>query len=294
VLDHVSGMDTGKDQKAIAEMSNEDIVNVVQEERSKSVHVGNKLAELFQVSGVLTNHDRSEDSTCVVGNHKRLDWWDRVDPSNSVGDGQAVLGSGHHHANMAKDAASSVGGHGASCCMPGCFKGSDLGCSGPVARGNACGQQQLPWQKTFWCGAGADARAINCSRLHQKVVLRCDCEVRVAKGCAGCCCWKQAGETELQLQALIVEQNRRDGGLDLPHKGWGLEFGNSCVTGAANLIHCSLLQMQCLWMEVLVSLELQTWSAAVAADVVLEGQVRCVVGSRSLASTWREFSRRFG
>ena len=136
VLDHVSGMDTGKDQKAIAEMSNEDIVNVVQEERSKSVHVGNKLAELFQVSGVLTNHDRSEDSTCVVGNHKRLDWWDRVDPSNSVGDGQ-LLGSGHHRTNMAKDATSLVGGHGAGCCIPGCFKGSDLGCSGPVSRGNA-------------------------------------------------------------------------------------------------------------------------------------------------------------
>jgi len=94
-LDHVLGMDTGKVQKAITEMSNEDIVYVVQEERPKSVHVGNKLAGFFQVSGVLTKHDRSEGTTCVVGNHKRLDWWDQVDPSNSGGDGQ-ILGSGHH------------------------------------------------------------------------------------------------------------------------------------------------------------------------------------------------------
>jgi len=136
VLDHVLGMDTSKVEKAITEMPNEGVVNVVQEERPKSVHVGNKLAELFQVSGVLMEHDRGEGSTCVVGNHKGLDWWDGVDPSNSDGDGQ-VLDSGHHHANMAKDAASSVGGHGASCCAPGGFKGSDLGCSGPVARGNA-------------------------------------------------------------------------------------------------------------------------------------------------------------
>jgi len=85
---------------------------------------------------VLADHDRSEGSTGVGGNHKRLDWWDQVDPSNSVGDGQ-VLGSRHHRTNMAKDAASSVGGVGASCCIEGCFKGLDLGCSGPVTRGNA-------------------------------------------------------------------------------------------------------------------------------------------------------------
>ena len=47
------------------------------------------------------------------------------------------LESGHHRTNMAKDAASSVGGVGASCCIEGCFKGLDLGYSGPVARGNA-------------------------------------------------------------------------------------------------------------------------------------------------------------
>jgi len=110
--------------------------NVVQEERPKSVHVGNKLAELFQVSGVLTKHDRSDGSTCLWGNHERLDWWDWVDPSSSVGNYQE-LDSRHHSTNMAKDASSSVGGHGASCCIEGCFKGSDLGCSGPVSRGNA-------------------------------------------------------------------------------------------------------------------------------------------------------------
>jgi len=65
-----------------------------------------------------------------------MDWWDRVDPSNSVGDGLA-LGSRHHRTNMAKDATSLVGGVGAKCCIDGCFKGSDLGCSGPVARSNA-------------------------------------------------------------------------------------------------------------------------------------------------------------
>jgi len=129
-------MDTGKVQKAITEMSNEGLVNVVQEDGPKSVHVGNKLAELFQVSGVLTKHDRSDGSTGLWGNHKRLDWWDRVDPSSSVCDGQA-LESGHHSTNMAKDAASSVGGHRASCCIEGCFKGSDLGCSRPGARGDA-------------------------------------------------------------------------------------------------------------------------------------------------------------
>ena len=136
VLNHVLGMDTGKVQKAITEMSNEDIVYVVKEEIPKSVHVGNKLAELFQVSGVLTEHDRSEGSNAVVGNHERPGWWDQFDPSNSVGDGQ-VLGSGHHSTNVAKGASSSVGGVGASCCIDGCCKGSDLGCSGPVARGNA-------------------------------------------------------------------------------------------------------------------------------------------------------------
>jgi len=130
------GMDTGKVQKAITEMPNEGVVNVVKEDGPKSVHVGDKLAELFQFSGVLTKHDRSDGSTGLWGNHERLDWWDRVDPSSSVGDGQ-VLGSGHHRTNMAKDAASSVGGHGASCCIEGCFKGLDLGWSGPVSRGNA-------------------------------------------------------------------------------------------------------------------------------------------------------------
>jgi len=79
--------------------------------------------------------------------------------------------------------------------------------------------------------------------------LRCDCKVRVAKGCVGCCCWKQAGETGMQLWALIAEQKGRDGGLDLPHKGqgwkrctvhkgWGLQ-GLLVVPGAANLICCS-------------------------------------------------------
>jgi len=136
VLEHVSGMDTSKVQKAIPEMPKEDIVDVVEDERPDSVHGGNKGAELFQVSVVLVDHDRSEGSTCVGGNHKRLDWWDQVDPSNSVGDG-VVLGSRHHGTNMAKDAASMVRGVGAKCCIDGCFKGSDLGCSGPVARGNA-------------------------------------------------------------------------------------------------------------------------------------------------------------
>jgi len=55
VLDHVPGMDTDKVQKAITKMPNEGVVNVVQEDGPKSVHVGNKLAELFQVSGVLTS-----------------------------------------------------------------------------------------------------------------------------------------------------------------------------------------------------------------------------------------------
>jgi len=73
VLEHVSGMDTGKAQTAITEMSNEGVVDVVQEERPKSVHVGNKLAELFQVAGVLTQHDRSDDSRCANGNHKMMD-----------------------------------------------------------------------------------------------------------------------------------------------------------------------------------------------------------------------------
>ena len=135
VLEHVSGMDTGKVQKAITEMPNECVVNVVQDERPNSVHVGNKGAELFHVSGVLTKHDRSEGSTGLWGNHKRLDGWDRVDPSNSVGDG-VVLGSGHHSTNMAQDAASSVGWVGAKCCIDGGFEGSGLSCSGSVARGN--------------------------------------------------------------------------------------------------------------------------------------------------------------
>jgi len=82
---------------------------------------------------VLADHDSSEGSSCVGGNHKRLGWWGRVDPSNSVGDG-VVLGSRHHRTNMAEDAASTVRGVGAKCCIDGCFKGSDLGCSGPVAR----------------------------------------------------------------------------------------------------------------------------------------------------------------
>jgi len=116
VLEHVSGMDTGKVQKASTEVPNEGVVNVVQEDRPKSVHVGNKLAELFQVSCVLRKHDRSDGSTGLWGNHERLDWWDRVDPSSSVGDCQA-LESGHHSTNMAKDAASSVGGHRANCCI---------------------------------------------------------------------------------------------------------------------------------------------------------------------------------
>jgi len=90
VLEHVSGMDTSKVQKVITEMPKEDIVDVVQDERPDSVHGGNNGAELFQVSVVLVDHDSSEGSTCVGGNHKRLDWWDRVDPSNSVGDGQAL------------------------------------------------------------------------------------------------------------------------------------------------------------------------------------------------------------
>ena len=77
----------------------------------------------------------SEGSTCVGGNHKRLDWWDRVDPSNSVGDG-GVLGRRHHGTNMAKDAATSVGWVGAKCCIDGGFEGSGLSCSGSVARGN--------------------------------------------------------------------------------------------------------------------------------------------------------------
>jgi len=85
---------------------------------------------------VLADHDSGEGSTGVGGNHKRLDGWDWVDPSNSVGDG-VVLGSRHHRTNMAQDAASSVGWVGAKCCVDGCFKGSDLSCSGPVARGNA-------------------------------------------------------------------------------------------------------------------------------------------------------------
>ena len=85
---------------------------------------------------MLANQDSSEGSTGVGGNHKRLDGWDRVNPSNSVGEGQ-VLGSWHHRTNMAKDAASSVGWVGASCGIEGCYKGLDLGCSGPVARGNA-------------------------------------------------------------------------------------------------------------------------------------------------------------
>jgi len=42
----------------------------------------------------------------------------------------------------------------------------------------------------------------------------------------------------MQLQALIVEQKSRDGGLDLPHKGWGLQE-LLVVPGAANLIYCS-------------------------------------------------------
>jgi hypothetical protein len=99
VLEHVSGMDTGKVQKAITEMPNECVVNVVQDESTNSVDVGNKGAELFQVSGVLADHDSGEGSSGLWGNHKRLDWWDRVDPSSSVGDGQ-VLGSGHHSTNM--------------------------------------------------------------------------------------------------------------------------------------------------------------------------------------------------
>jgi len=93
VLEHVLGMDTCKVQKAITEMPNEGGVNVVQEERPKSVHVGNKLAGLFQVSGVLTHHDRSGGSRCARGNHKRLDWWDRVNPSSSSRDCQE-LGTG--------------------------------------------------------------------------------------------------------------------------------------------------------------------------------------------------------
>jgi len=52
VLEHVAGMDTSKVQKAITEMPSEGVVNGVQEDKPKSVHVGNKLAELFQVSGV--------------------------------------------------------------------------------------------------------------------------------------------------------------------------------------------------------------------------------------------------
>jgi len=55
VLEHVSGMHTGKVEEAIPEMSNESVVNVVKEERPKSVHVGDELGELFQVSSVLTN-----------------------------------------------------------------------------------------------------------------------------------------------------------------------------------------------------------------------------------------------
>ena len=78
MLEHVSGMDTCKVQKAITEMPNEGVVNVVQEDRPKSAHVGNKLAELFQVSGVLTMHDRSDGSRCPRGDHKRMDWWDQV------------------------------------------------------------------------------------------------------------------------------------------------------------------------------------------------------------------------
>jgi len=136
VLEHVSGMDTGKVQKAITEMSNEGVVNVVQEERPKDVRVGNKLAELFQVSGVLAKQDKSDGSIRSSGNHKWLDWWDRVNPSSSSSDGQE-LGTGHHSSGMAKDASSSVGGHGASHCIVGGFKGLDLGSSGSGARGDA-------------------------------------------------------------------------------------------------------------------------------------------------------------
>jgi hypothetical protein len=84
---------------------------------------------------VLTKHDGSEGSTGLWGNHKWLDGWDRVDPSNSVGDG-VVLGSGHHSTDMAQDAASSVGWVGAKCCIDGGFEVSGLSCSGSVARGN--------------------------------------------------------------------------------------------------------------------------------------------------------------
>jgi len=136
VLDLVSGMDTGKVQKAIAEMPNEGVVNVVQEDRLKSVHVGNKQAELFQVGGVLMKHDRSDGSTGLWGNHKRLDWWDRVNPRSSSSDG-LELGSGHHSSNMTKDATASVGGHGVSCCIEGCFKGLDLGSIRIGSSGNA-------------------------------------------------------------------------------------------------------------------------------------------------------------
>ena len=129
-------MDTGKVQKAITEMSNEGVVNVVQEERPKSVYVGSKLDELFQVSGVLTKHDRSDGSIRSSGNHKRLDWSDRVNPSSSSSDGQE-LGTRHHSSNMAKDASSSVGGHGASYCIVGGFKVLDLGSSGSGSRGDA-------------------------------------------------------------------------------------------------------------------------------------------------------------
>jgi len=85
---------------------------------------------------VLTKHDRSDGDIGSSGNHKWLDWWNRVNPSCSSGDGQK-LWTGHHSSDMAKDASSSVGGHGASHCIAGGFKGLDLGSSGSGASRNA-------------------------------------------------------------------------------------------------------------------------------------------------------------
>jgi len=127
-------MDTQKVQSSIAEVSNEGVV--VQNERPNGVDVSNKLAELFHVGSVLTKHDRSDGSIGSSRNHKRLDWLDGVNPSKSSRDCQE-LGTGYQSTNMAEDATSSVGGHGASQCIEGGFKCLDHSGSGSDASGNS-------------------------------------------------------------------------------------------------------------------------------------------------------------
>jgi len=142
-------MDIRKAQSGIAKVAKEVVINVVHKESSKDVHVGNKLAELVHIGSVLTQEDRSDNSTGASRNDKMLDWLDWVKPSNSARLWE-VVGSRHEGTNRAKDVTSFVVGHGASYCIDGGFDCSNHSNSGSGAIGN--------------CNHGMDNRSCHCKK----------------------------------------------------------------------------------------------------------------------------------